>query len=100
MSAKPANSLSYRLLCGAGVLLIVCCGFFGWVVWNFNEPPFDLSLLERLEPGMSKVEVQQILGSPRDDDGGSWAYSRAWQWPIVYVNFDDDGRFTNSAYDY
>jgi hypothetical protein len=26
------------------------------LVWNVNQPPFDVALLRQLRPGMSKIE--------------------------------------------
>jgi hypothetical protein len=100
MSETPVVNVIYRLLCAAILLFILCGGYVGWIVWNFDRPPFDLTLLERLEPGISKTEVQQILGSPGEDYGSEWAYWRAGSWPTVYVYFDELGHFTKSEYDY
>jgi hypothetical protein len=71
-----------------------------WVIWNFNRPPFDLTRLQQLRPGMSRAEVRHVLGSPKSDYGDHWAYSRFMAWPVVYVRFDEGGRFTRSDYDY
>ena len=80
-------------------MLLVVVGF-AWLMWNFNRPPFDLARLKELQPGMSQHEVRQILGAPKSEFGGTWAYSRFMAWPIVYVRFDESGRFTESEYDY
>jgi hypothetical protein len=83
-----------------GVLVLFGILAFGWLMWNFNRPPFDLARLQQLRPGMSQPEVRQILGAPKSDYGDHWAYSRFMAWPIVYVRFDENKRFTKSDYDY
>jgi hypothetical protein len=81
----------------------------GSLIWQFNRPPFSLSLLEQLHRGMSTNEVQRVLGSPasswmRTNDIGQvyaeWAYSREWSWPIVYVYFTPEGQFNRHEYDH
>ncbi len=83
-----------------GSLLILLGGFIALPFWNFNRPPFNLGLLERLNPGMSKQMVRDILGSPNSESFENWSYSRPKSWPIVYIYFDDEGRFSESEYDY
>jgi hypothetical protein len=50
-----------------GVLLLLAILGFGWLLWNFNRPPFDLARLQQLRPGMSQTEVRGILGVPKSD---------------------------------
>jgi hypothetical protein len=94
---KTAFSMTVRAL---GVLLLFCTVGLGWLMWNFNRPPFDLQRLEQLRVGMSQEETRQILGPPTSGDSNSWAYSRPMAWPIVYVRFDESGGFQESEYDY
>jgi len=83
-----------------GALLLLGILGFAWLMWNFNQPPFDLARLQQLHPGMSQQEVRQILGTPKSDYGDHWAYSRFMAWPIVYVRFNESKRFTKSEYDH
>ena len=67
----------------------------------FDSPPFALERLDRLSPGMTKAEVEGILGPPGEAYGQrEWAYSRPYSWPMVKVYFDDEGHFVRSEYDY
>lgn len=70
-----------------------------WLLWTLQRPPIDLTLLERLQPGMSSHEVHTILGAPKAKHSSEWVYSRPLSWPIVYVYFDEDQRFSRSRYD-
>jgi hypothetical protein len=73
-----------------------------WVITQFNRPPFDLVLLERLHLGMPASEVQQILGAPEAvfPEEREWAYSHPQAWPIVYVYFDEQWCFQRHRYDH
>jgi len=72
---------------------------FAFVCWNFNQPPRAYYLADSLQEGMSKQEVQQILGTPHSDFGNSFAYGRFMAWGIFYVYFDEDGKLTEHYYD-
>lgn len=84
-------------------------GWLGFVVLQFNRPPFALSRLEQLRQTMTTNEVRQLLGTPAaewsctNDTGqvySEWAYSRPSSWSIVYVYFRPDGTFERHVYDY
>ena len=97
------------LLCVFGLLTLGAIGWFVYIPWQFNRPPFPLSRLEQLRPTMTTNEVRALLGVPADEwtrtnDAGQiyseWAYSRPSSWPIVYVYFRPDGTFESHRYDY
>jgi hypothetical protein len=80
----------------------------GFLVWQFEQPPFPLTRLKRLHAGMTTNDVRQVLGAPtsseiRTDDSGrpctEWAYSQSMSWPIVYVYFKPEGTFESHRYD-
>lgn len=83
------------LLLALGVLA------FALVAWNFDQPPFDLALLAKLQPGMTREEVADVLGSRGAPIGETeWVYARFGAWPLVHVHFDDAGRFVRAVYDH
>ena len=82
------------------LLPLVFVAVIGWPLWQVNRPPFRLSLLESLTPGMTKEQVLEILPKPKYDEGSTWTYTRKGAWPILYVNFDGSGRFLDTEYDY
>ena len=79
---------------------VIFVASLGCLMWNLNRPPFDLDLLDQLQPGMTQAEIRRVLGSPSSVYSDSWAYSRYMAWPIVYIRFDDAGRFAESEYDF
>ena len=85
------------------IAFCVCASFviilFAFTCWNFNQPPKAYHLANSLQAGMSKQEVQQILGTPHSDFGHSFAYGRFMAWGIFYVYFDENGKLTEHYYD-
>ena len=69
------------------------------LVWNLDQPPFDLTRFESMRVGQSECEVEALLGTPRDRLERTWTYSHELSWPIVYVVFDDDRRVRSWRYD-
>ena len=103
---KNPLSIILRIL---GALVVVAILGIGFLVWEFNGPPFPLSQLQQLHAEMSTNDVQKIFGSPssawtRTNDSGQaypeWAYSRHMSWPTVYIYFTPDGRFGSHRYDH
>lgn len=80
------------------VLSAVACLVF--LVWRFNQTPFDLAMLDKLVPGMTQDQVRQQLGRPSSVFKASWAYSAFMAWPIVYIYFDDSGNYERHEYDH
>ena len=89
-----------RLLAIVGCLMAVCAVLFMALAWRFDQPPFDLARLNDLQTGMTPEQVRDVLGSPSSTHDRSWAYSGWMSWPIVYINFDESGRFSSHRYDY
>lgn len=84
------------LLAGA---VVVWFAALAWLLWTLQRPPLDLALLDRLQPGMTSHEVHSILGAPKSKHAAEWVYARSLSWPIVYVYFDEDQRFSRHRYD-
>ncbi len=70
--------------------------------WVFNRPPVRMTTLTALKQGTPRDEVQAALGTPTStyESNRKWAYSRPLGWSIVYVYFDEHGRFEKYEYDY
>lgn len=66
-----------------------------------NVCPVDESSLKRISIGMTKAQVQALLGEPTDvvDAGREFQYGAFLSWGIVYVRFGEDGRLTEHWYD-
>ena len=81
------------------ILPLLLLGFIAWPFWAMNRPPFALSKMEKISPGMSKAEILAILPEPTYDEGTTWTYSRKNSWSIMYLYFDGSDRFLSSEYD-
>jgi hypothetical protein len=75
---------------GSALLLIIVGRVFYLCVF---EPGTSQYQLEKLSVGMTKAEVEDVLGSPdsQQRSGRMWVYTSRW-WPTAYVYFDDDDR--------
>lgn len=103
----PTKHKTESGLSGCGVVIgitaitvIVLVGFSFWVM---NAPAVPLSKLARLHPGMSKADVQHLLGKPNSqvthDDGSElWTYTRM-TWAILYIQFNEQGELTSFDHD-
>ena len=99
-----------RILMAAGAVVVLCLILIpGIAIWQFNRPPFPLERLEQLDRTMTADDVRRILGTPsnswieEDAEGRpyeEWVYKRRNSWPMVYIYFDRDGKFSDSEYDY
>lgn len=69
--------------------------------WAFERAPVDMAKLQSIKPGARQEEVRAALGKPTDvyDSNRKWAYSRPLGWSIVYIYFDEQGRFSKYEYD-
>ena len=96
------KTLMRVIIRGVTLLVVLTAVVIGYGVVMFNAPPFPLSRLEQLEPGISRSAVKKVLGKPlstySDGKGQTWTYSRGW--PIVYVYFDQDRKMTHTVYDH
>ena len=92
------------------VKIALCIVLIPVVLWGlllcavhvfFDTPPFPLETLEKVVPGMSSSEVEQMLGTPRDvwSDGSVWEYSKCYAWPVVRIWYDEDGHVIRAEYD-
>ncbi len=77
---------------GPLILLIAWIG-----IRNFDLDALTPSTNEeirRIQPGMTKAEVIEILGRPdgRDSDDNCWHYYRSEDRDPYWISFDDDGR--------
>ena len=94
---------TYRIFATLFIALCICIlipiTMFAFALWNFNQPPRAYDLADSLQKGMSKQEVQKILGSPNSDYEHTYAYHRPFGWGIYYVIFDEDGKLNEHYYD-
>lgn len=88
-----------KIIAGGFTVILL---LIGAAILSFNRPPVDLEQLNSISVGSSKAEVKTVLGEPANayDNDRKWAYSRLFCWPIVYLYFDDNDRFSRFEYDH
>ena len=68
-----------------GLLLIPLTAY-----WFLGRSPVPERKLAQLRVGMSKQEVQTVLGVPNAEwPDGTWVYAQPLGWPVVLISFDD-----------
>lgn len=91
-----------RLIFRIAAALLILAGAAVTLNWVFNAPPVNMTKLTAIKQGTPRKEVEAALGKPANtyEANRKWAYSRPFGWSIVYVYFDDRGRFEKYEYDY
>lgn len=76
-------------------------GLLATLFWLFEREPVSAAKLANLNPAMTRPEVEALLGKPSGiyQANEVWAYSKPLGWSIVYVYFDESGRFRKSVLD-
>lgn len=92
----------WRLLVGVAALAALVLGAGVVLIGQLNWPPVSIEKLRSLRQGASRSEVRAVLGEPTNtyETNRIWAYSRPHGWSIVYIHFDEQGRFERAVYDY
>ena len=69
---------------------------------SMNGLPVPAAKLGAVRQGATRAEVETLLGRPARvyDTNQTWAYSRWYSWPVVYVHFDEKGSVQNHECDY
>jgi outer membrane protein assembly factor BamE (lipoprotein component of BamABCDE complex) len=91
-----------RILLGIVAAVFLLAGAAVALNWTFNRPPVQVAKLNSIKQGTTREEVQSALGKPTNtyEANRKWAYSRPFGWSIVYIYFDEQGRFEKYEYDY
>jgi hypothetical protein len=61
-----------RVLWSLAVLVLAAGGFFGMVLWLGDEGPVSLSGFQRLRPGMTRAQVQSLMGGAGSCNNFDW----------------------------
>lgn len=97
--ARNSARCSRKVATAAGACVVLGGLTFGGLMWQFERPPFDLAKLGRLDTGMSRAQVEAILGPPKTIHKGQWTYARSFSWPIVQIRFGPSGELAHIEYD-
>lgn len=61
-----------------------------------NSRPVSTELISKIVEGMSKEEVQNILGHPNnidyDENSEKWIYGSSFQWNFYRITFSKNGK--------
>ena len=64
MDEKPRSGWLKRIGLAFGGLVLIVILAFGYLLANFNSPPFPLDRLDDLTTEMTTEEVRSVLGAP------------------------------------
>lgn len=92
----------FRIVFGILAAILLLASAAVALDWMVNRPPVRMTTLNAIKQGATREEVQAALGKPTKsyDTNRKWAYSKPFGWSIVYVYFDEQGRFEKYEYDY
>jgi outer membrane protein assembly factor BamE (lipoprotein component of BamABCDE complex) len=79
-----------------GVLLVILALSFAVTEGH----PVATANLQRVQVGMTKADVQQILGHPNITEDQLWTYMTSWTWCVVRIRFDVEGRVEEIDHDH
>jgi len=106
------RELKLALLLAGGtvcVFLTILLCFMAYVIFTMNLLPISNGELSVLVPGTTtQAEAVEKFGKPKYDSWGErdglmlrkLGYQRPGSWPIVYLVFDENGRFVRHTVDY
>ena len=101
---KPRQGFGWPLVLFAAAALAVPCGLFGCVVWMMEAPALPHSSMAAIQPGMTREQVRDRLGSPKtvasnEDGSETWIYHRH-TWAIFFVYFSPEGAVDEAVHDF
>ncbi len=85
---------------GLAVIALISFG-----AWACNSPAVRLGDLNRIEGGMTKTQVQDILGKPDEETsslntpGSHWWYKNPLKWYSLRIDFAEDGKLIRFIHD-
>jgi hypothetical protein len=88
-----------------GVIFLIAVGLVSFAAWSCNSPAVDLGALNRLQAGMTKGQVQEILGEPDEEvstsstPGSQWWYKHPFKWYALRIDFTEDGTLLRYIHD-
>ncbi len=94
-----------RFIAGLAVALLIVIALFSFLAWSCNSPAVDLGDLNRIQVGMTKSEVQNILGEPDEETsslngpGSHWWYKNPLKWYALRIDFTADDKLIRYIHD-
>lgn len=93
------------LLAVLSFMVLGAIAFLGFAAWSCNSPAVPLDDLNRIQVGMTKAQVQEILGEPKeeiaspDTPGSQWWYKNRFKWYALRIDFTEDGAVIRYIHD-
>jgi outer membrane protein assembly factor BamE (lipoprotein component of BamABCDE complex) len=99
-SNETMKKILIRMLAAIGTVAI--CGI-AFIAWAMFAPPVPTSRFEKIELGMTKEQVRDILGEPlnasKADDGSEWWVYARMTWSLLDVKFSPEGKLIECEVD-
>jgi hypothetical protein len=97
--------LTRMIAVGVACFSLAFIAFLGFCVWSFETPAVPYHKAERIVPGLSAVEVKNILGPPwwiesQNDGSEQWHYGSEWKWVSFYVDFSPQRKVELADHDW
>jgi len=94
-----------RFILGLAVVLLIVIALLSFAAWACNSPAVDLGALNRIQAGMTKAQVEQILGQPDEETsslnepGSHWWYKNPLKWYALRIDFTADEKLIRYIHD-
>lgn len=86
-------------------LALLPVAFLSFAAWACNSPAVPLDDLNRIQIGMTKTQVEEILGKPDEETssintpGSDWWYKNPLKWYALRIDFTEDGKVIRYIHD-
>lgn len=93
------------MLFAFAILALLAVAIVVFSAWSVNSPAVDPADLKRLHCGMTKTEVEAILGKPDkkgvdpDDASVYWTYGHTLKWYQLRIDFSEGGEVVRYKHD-
>ena len=94
-----------RLIASLAVALLIVIALVSFAAWSCNSPAVPLDDLNRIQVGMTKTQVQDILGKPDEETsslnvpGSHWWYKNPLKWYALRIDFTADDKLIRYIHD-
>ena len=87
------------------IVILAITAFISLFAWSCNSPAVPLEKLNQLQVGMTKTQVQAVLGNPDEETstsdfpGSHWWYKKPYKWYALRIDFTEDGKVIRYIHD-
>ena len=86
-------------------VILSAIAFISLFAWSCNSPAVPLEKLNQLQVGMTKAQVQDVLGTPDEETsspdfpGSHCWYKKPYKWYALRIDFTEDGKVIRYIHD-